>query len=1273
MHHYNTIATTMNEKPGSSKLRYGAVIILLLALSSPQLDAQSGREYRRSNVMAGNRVKTVFGNWGVIGQPATGGPRGSWIYDNNGYLGDVSPFVGAEVTFDGKTWPSVVTAPMDRPTRRRDESPAGIPWTWEPVAGYANANEPGVALYTDPKTWPQFWPDKLNDATDPGWRGSWNGFFGKTSNSDEETYFVMDDNNDQRYNFSGNNTLGVSFKPDSRNPARNGLGLEMRVRGLQWAQFLAQDNIFFLYEITNTGTTNYSRAVFGMLVGTYIGVTGNDNSPSEYDDDFSFFDVNLDLTYTGDFPDNNSRNPSWVGPVGLVGYAFLESPGNPFDGIDNDNDAGFGASAPVFRSENFDSTRILPGTRVVSIDDNYNRSIFDIGSGPTTVTTRGLSVDITPGQTILAEGNIIQDAQGNFIVNPNAYDGIDNDLDGIIDENYYLHYRQLKRDSQGNTLIDILRPVRYVDYLSGAGTSDMMLDERRDDLVDNDRDWNIDFDDLGRDGVPGTNDFGEGDGSPTSGYDFGGRDSGLPGEPNIDKTDVDESDQIGLTSFQYFTPAGDITLADDAELWRRMAPGFFDVPRSIVNNRPQRGEDGDFIYGSGYFPLLAGNTERFSLALVYGGGQGGFETDLADLLKHRETVQKIYNSNYRFPVAPDKPTLTAVPGDKSVTLYWDRKAEKSYDPVLKEFDFEGYKIYKATDPNFIDAARITDADGNIVGFKPVAQFDLINNIQGYFRPSPELFSTVSGRSFNLGSNSGLEHSWTDFDVENGRTYYYAIVAYDRGNEQTDIFPAENSKRIRLLAGGKPELDINTAVVVPNAPVGGYIGAPTGVELTAAQRYGTGKIFFDVLDPRALQPVTYRVTFTDVSSDGIDNDVDGKLDQEDPDELAQITTSYSVYNTAQQVTTITVKDTLPVKLPHQNLRADNLLIKDAGGPVDASRYRVDAKRGEIRATSTTSLIGSFEVLYNYYPVFESPYIRNSPYVNEALDSDIFDGLKLDFRNDWQIRLIDTASGFNTGAKSMVYTFSTTNILISPGDTLKGVRYPSDYELRFSSSTVDTSAALFGSPAIPVNFTVFNVTDNRRIPFIFVDTDNNRKLSKSDQIALFDVRRDGTSFFSWIMTFENRPSVPADQVYDFTDGEKLIIKTSKPFRSGDVFEFSPTLPKTDDALAGSTLNRVKVVPNPYISATTHESPLPPGITTGRGDRKIDFVHVPSQSRISIFTVRGEHVITLRHESNIEDGTVTWNLKSKENLDIAYGVYFYVLESPAGEKSGKIAIIK
>ena len=44
----------------------------------------SGREFRRTAIHNGNQVKTVFGNWGVIGQPATKGPRGAWKNPNNG-------------------------------------------------------------------------------------------------------------------------------------------------------------------------------------------------------------------------------------------------------------------------------------------------------------------------------------------------------------------------------------------------------------------------------------------------------------------------------------------------------------------------------------------------------------------------------------------------------------------------------------------------------------------------------------------------------------------------------------------------------------------------------------------------------------------------------------------------------------------------------------------------------------------------------------------------------------------------------------------------------------------------------------------------------------------------------------------------------------------------------------------------------------------------------------------------------------------------------------
>jgi hypothetical protein len=180
--------------------------------------------------------------------------------------------------------------------------------------------------------------------------------------------------------------------------------------------------------------------------------------------------------------------------------------------------------------------------------------------------------------------------------------------------------------------------------------------------------------------------------------------------------------------------------------------------------------------------LQAKKTERFSLALVYGGGkQQGYDVDVADLLKNKRTVQKIYDANYQFPQPPDLPTLTAVPGDGKVTLYWDRVAEETIDPLLQTKTFEGYKLYRSTDPTFNDILTITDGYGSAKGYRPLKQYDLQDGIKGYFHTSGQMFEDISGFAFYLGDDSGIEHAYVDSSVQNGRTYYYALVAYNYGN------------------------------------------------------------------------------------------------------------------------------------------------------------------------------------------------------------------------------------------------------------------------------------------------------------------------------------------------------------------------------------------------------------------------------------------------------------------------------------------------------------
>jgi hypothetical protein len=1256
--------------------------------------------------MNGNQVRTVFGNWGVIGQPEEKGYRGAWKYPNNGYLGDVSPLVGAEVKYDSvkrngqwiqtpnSVFHEVVTCPVSRPTDLTDTDPSGNEyWTFEPEDGYFNPQKDKVAMSDDKMSWPLIWPDKLQDQTYPGWRNSWNGYFGRNrKNADLETYFVMDDNNDKRFNYprlqdSQGSAWGVAFKPDSADSSRNGLGLVMKVRAMQWAQFLAQDNIFWLYEITNTGTTNYDRAVFGMLVGTYVGVTSTE-SYEEYSDDWSFFDVKENLTYTGDIKaiygqclNNPLWQPSPCSGTGLVGYAFLESPGNPYDGIDNDGDADSsitGRLAPKFSPTSFDSTLLIPGSQIILIRDNYSRFVYSIPSVDSVkIKTRGKdSMWIYPGKTWVSEGNIRADGS----INPNAYDGVDNNYNGLIDENYYLHYQQVKQTKDGTILFKMLRPVAYDNYLTNVENDPYsMIDEKRDDGIDNNKNWNILHDDAGRDGVLNTGDFGEADGQPTSGYDNNGNDTGLPGEQHVDKTDVNESDQIGLTSFYYFAPAKNFKMGDKELMWTYLAPGFFDVPDVIQNNRPVEGADGDFIYGSGYFPLRAKKTERFSLALVYGGGKRqGYEVDVADLIKNKRTVQKIYDANYQFPQPPDLPTLTAVPGDGKVTLYWDRVAEETIDPVLQIKTFEGYKIYRSTDPTFNDIMTITDGYGTTRGYQPLKQYDLINGIKGYFHTSGQLYDDIYGFAFYLGNDVGIEHSYIDNSVQNGRRYYYALVAYNHGDEYLEIVPAENKIGVEISSTGAVSLSQNCAMITPNAKTLDYNRPIDGVKLDHITGAGTGDIYYRVVDETRITGQHYRVEFIDTQVDGIDNNDNGLIDLADSTEWDRRTISYTVRNLDDQIEEFVSLDTIPVFIKHRNLIPGTITVYNNHGiVVPDSLYKLNIMTGQIQGTIGGSLpSGQYSIKYQYYPVFQSKYIRGTPFVTDSKDADVFDGVELVFNNPWNVAKDDTLTKWISNKPGYDVDMLLTDLKDEQEQPLaRGFRNPCDYEFQFDTTAfIDTSYAdpILAVNPIPTNFRIYNKTEKTYVKFIYqtfnTDTTTRGRLSPKDEIVLYEKDPRGGYSYTWEFPISSND----DKVIPFHLDDTLLIVTSKPFQQKDTLTFTTTKPTLNNTLRQDVLSRIRVVPNPYIAASSLELPLPPSVTSGR-IRRIDFIHLPALAKIHIYTSRGDHVISLTHDGNIEDGHVSWNLKTKENLDVAFGVYFYVVESSIGTKTGKFAIIK
>ena len=116
-------------------------------------------------------------------------------------------------------------------------------------------------------------------------------------------------------------------------------------------------------------------------------------------------------------------------------------------------------------------------------------------------------------------------------------------------------------------------------------------------------------------------------------------------------------------------------------------------------------------------------------------------------------------------------------------------------------------------------------------------------------------------------------------------------------------------------------------------------------------------------------------------------------------------------------------------------------------------------------------------------------------------------------------------------------------------------------------------------------------------------------------------------------------------------------------GAPFILKSPLAVSSDLTSGNL--KVRVRPNPYKKGALHD--------TGT-EHKMLFSNLATGTSITIFDVAGQIIDVLQFNgTNDFDGTLFWDMFSKDGIEVASGLYIYVAEYPGGSQTGHFAILR
>lgn len=479
---------------------------------------------------------------------------------------------------------------------------------------------------------------------------------------------------------------------------------------------------------------------------------------------------------------------------------------------------------------------------------------------------------------------------------------------------------------------------------------------------------------------------------------------------------------------------------------------------------------------------------------------------------------------------------------------------------------------------------------------------------------------------DIGLDRGIQYSYTDKKVTNGIEYWYSVTSYDRGDEFLESL--ESAK------GTSPEA-INLVSAVPASYALGRTPVTPGEALSIAGN-SNYRLIPSPVDNESLSNSTYDIFFNyslRTEKGKLKTQVELKI----IDSTETLPHHYGII-----FKTDTVVGTRNRIFDIVDLTTGTVLKED-------NTYQPRAYPG-IRYSTNGSVIPGME--FRLYDINPNAPLDSLPSKN--------DRLTINFSINAVKNQTDTVIANRPFSLNQLQATSDGVILeLQPPDIIQSVSRvggTDDFEIVF---TVDNQFQVIAGLYLVSVISKAIGPNNEGIISLLVKRDTIEQTFtnlKNLSTFIFNGIKGQVKFPS------NKPPSP---------GNIFSVKVVLPIQPNirDRYRFKLNAPYINRETIKKEINRIKVVPNPYIASSLYEPEF--GELRREPLRQIQFINLPPECTIRIYTVDADLVKTIYHNST--SGTAVWDLRAEGGREIAPGMYIYVVKTPDAEYLERFAVIK